>query len=79
MESARSPTFLNLLPGTEPTYVKYCVIADVVERLSVKDKRRLFKLMRENVDVNVDAFFPAYGLTAGEFATWYVLSNGSRR
>ena len=73
-----SCTFQSL-PGNEPTYRKYNVIQRNVESLSIKEKRRFFKIMRESENVDTDTFFPFYGLTAGEFSTWYVLSGAQRR
>ena len=72
-------TTLHVLPGTEPTYRKYQVIQNAVDILTIKAKRRLFKIMRETSLVNAGTFFPTYGLTAGEFSTWYVLSGSQRR
>ena len=70
---------LCIFPGTEPTYRKTLVLQSFIDNLSIKSKRRLFKLMRESNDVSVGTFFPAYGLTAGEFSTWYVLGGAPRR
>lgn len=59
---------------TYPTFEKYIVISCVVEKLRVKDKRQLFHIMRKNLDtLHHNSFFPAYGITAGEFAVWQIL------
>lgn len=71
--------YLHVLPGSEPTYRKYQVIQNSVDILTIKSKRRLFKIMRETEMVNAGTFFPTYGMTAGEFSTWYVLSGVQRR
>lgn len=68
-----------IFPGQEPTYRKYLVVQNVVDKLSIKAKRRLFRLMRETKDMHVGTFFPLYGLTAGDFSTWYILSGTTRR
>ncbi len=70
---------VQVLPGKEPTYRKYIVIQTEVNNLSIKAKRRLFKIMRESNYIDADTFFPFYGLTAGEFSTWYVLGGSQRR
>jgi hypothetical protein len=72
-------SLLCILPGTEPTYRKTLVFQSVVDNLTIKSKRRLFKLMRESKDMDVGSFFPLYGLTAGEFSTWYILGGAQRR
>ena len=36
-------------------------------------------MMRLKEDVNEDTFFPFYGFTAGEFATWQVLKDTARK
>lgn len=72
-------TMVKVLPGKEPTYRKYIVIQNEVDKLSIKDKRRLFKIMRESDYIDANTFLPLYGLTAGEFSTWYVLAGSQRR
>ena len=72
-------TTLQVLPGSEPTYRKYQIIEHAVDELTIKAKRRLFKIMRETTPIDASTFFPSYGLTAGEFSTWYVLGGSQRR
>lgn len=60
------------------TWKKYIIISVVVDKMRVREKRSLFNIMRtQNVDA--DTLFPAYGLTAGEFATYQVLGDNVRR
>jgi hypothetical protein len=76
----RGSVYVNtLFPGTYPTYVKYALIQKQIESYVVGDKRKIFRLMRENNnDTTVNSFFPCYGLTAGEFSVWYVLRASKR-
>ena len=67
------------LSVNHPTWKKYIVVSKFVENLRVKDKRSIFQLMRLKEDVNEDTFFPFYGFTAGEFATWQVLKDTARK
>jgi len=57
-----------------PTWKKYIVISYFVEQLRVKDKRHMFHVMRKESNLSHDTFFPYYGITAGEFAIWQILS-----
>ena len=59
---------------TYPTWKKYIVISCFVESLRVKDKRHLFHIMRKSDQLSHNTFFPLYGITAGEFAIWQILS-----
>lgn len=63
---------------TYPTWKKYIVISCFVESLRVKDKRHLFHIMRKAPNLNHDTFFPTYGITAGEFAIWQILSENRK-
>lgn len=60
---------------TYPTWKKYIVMSCCVEALRVKEKRQLFHIMRRHSStLDHNSFFPQYGITAGEFAIWQVLS-----
>ena len=61
-----------------PTWKKYIVMSSAVENLNVKEKRRVFGLMRTTNSANSNTFMPYYGLTFAEFSTWQVLMDGSR-
>ena len=64
---------------TYPTWKKYIIISCFVENLRVKDKRQIFHIMRRSGDeLTSDTFFPQYGVTAGEFAVWQVLSESRK-
>lgn len=64
---------------THPTWKKYIVISCFVEGLRVKDKRHLFHIMRKSTkSLSHDTFFPTYGITAGEFAIWQILSESRK-
>ena len=59
---------------TFPTWKKYIVVSCFIESLRVKDKRQLFHIMRKTSNLSHDTFFPRYGVTAGEFSIWQILS-----
>ena len=64
---------------TYPTYIKYLIIACFIERLRVKEKRQIFHIMRSSTDVlDENTFFPQFGITAGEFSIWQVLSENRK-
>ena len=72
--SAHERTFI-----TYPTWKKYIVRSCFIENLRVKDKRQIFHIMRRSAEVlDHNAFFPQYGVTAGEFAVWQVLSENRK-
>jgi hypothetical protein len=62
-----------------PTYHKYQVMYDVIDNLRIKHKRRVFLLMRECETLSINSFFPHFGFTAGEFATWHLLTDNIRK
>lgn len=61
-----------------PTWRKYVCIAQAVETLRVKDKRRIFQMMR-HPGMHPDTFLPHIGLTLSEFAVFQVLADSQRR
>lgn len=64
---------------TYPTWKKYLILSCFVEQLKVREKRHIFHIMRKHIDtLTHDSFFPQYGITAGEFATWQVLSENRK-
>lgn len=71
-------------PGPPCTYNKYLSVMAAVKMLGVKEKRELFKLMREGDaghgcgQVNEHTFLPRLGVTVGEFALFYVLADNPR-
>lgn len=78
MDNTNSVYVSKLFPGSYPTYMKYKLIQQQIESYVVGDKRKIFRLMRENKETTVSSFFPHYGLTAGEFSVWYVLRASKR-
>ena len=66
-------------PHSISTYYKNCRLWYIVSNLRVKDKRSLFCLMRTGDNISVNTFFPTFGFTAGEFATWQVLTENARK
>jgi len=61
------------------TKTKYERMLGYVKSLQIKDKRYLLAALRTSEPVDVDVFFPAYGLTMGEFCVFQALSEYSRR
>jgi hypothetical protein len=69
--------------GPPATYNKYLSVMATVRTLGMKEKRELFKLMREGVvgkrgRVTEHTFIPRLGVTMGEFALFYVLIDNPR-
>lgn len=62
---------------TYPTWERYTVLADVIGRLTMRERRVIFQLMRQVDPPSTDVFFPRLGFTLAEFAVWHIL--GSRR
>ena len=61
-----------------PSWCKYIVIDASVRRMKVRDKRKVFNIMRSE-DMNVDTFLPQMNLTLGEFSVFQVLGDSGRR
>ena len=61
------------------TWKKYVCMQRYVERMRVKDKRQIFHIIRNTPQCNHDSFLPDFGLTAGEFCIWQVLSENMRK
>lgn len=51
---------------------KYELMLQYVQQLKIKEIRQLFSYFRKIQEENSDVFFPAFGLTAGEFSVLYV-------
>lgn len=51
---------------------KYLHLQEYVQGLKVKDVRTLFAYFRKLSDENPNILFPAYGITASEFAVMYI-------
>lgn len=66
-------------PAEIATFEKVNGIKRAVASLKVKDKRSLFQIMRLTDDLNADTFFPQFGITAGQFAVFYVLVDNNRK
>lgn len=65
--------------STVATFKKYEILYDYVRNISIKDKRKIFADMRTaSIELTADTLFPLYGLVAGEFATFAVLTENSR-
>ena len=60
---------------------KYDIMLQYVQQLKIKEIRQLFSYFRKINDENSNVFFPAFGLTAGEFSVLYVqnMSNKLRQ
>lgn len=61
------------------TWKKYVCMKRYVERMRVKEKRQIFQIIRSHPDCHHDSFLPDFGLTAGEFCIWQVLSENMRK
>ena len=63
---------------TYPTWVRYSVLANQMQRLTIRDRRHIFQSVRRDTACP-DAFFPSYGFTLSEFAVWHVLGDTRRK
>ena len=57
------------------TWKKYKCIHKVVRTMSVRDKRTIFALMRNERSDAHDALMLEYGITLGEFCSMHVLAS----
>ena len=59
---------------------RYMVLGHSISMLSVKQRRHIFHTVRNSPHpTSADLFFPEYGFTLGEFATFQVLLADTRR
>ncbi len=66
-------------PSTYPPHHYFnTAISKLVKNLMVRDKRQIFVSMRSGL-VTPNSFFPKFGLSAGEFATWQILNERPRQ
>ena len=63
---------------TYPTWERYTVLSHVVATLTIKERRKIFQLVK-NVSDHQHVFLPHYGFTFAEFAVWYTLGENKRR
>ena len=61
-----------------PAWRKLSIVSCAVSDMRVRDKRRVFQLMR-NPDMREDTFLPHIGITLSVFATFQVLADSQRR
>ena len=65
--------------NTSVTYKKNMVLCHVVGNLSLKDRRTILSgLGSPHLSIHSDTLFPKYGLTAGEFSTWLLLTDKTK-
>lgn len=60
------------------SWIKYTVLRSHIERMRVRQKRRVFHIMR-TADMHADIFLPEHGFTLGEFSCFQVLGDSARR
>ena len=61
-----------------PVWKKYQCVYASVSRMTVRDKRRVFALMREE-HVDCDTFLTEHGVTMGEFSMMHLLADHARK
>lgn len=61
-----------------PTWRKLVILSCAVDDMRVRDKRRIFQLMR-GADMHENVFLPHIGMTLSVFATFQVLADNQRR
>tara|TARA_Y100001954_G_scaffold232667_1_gene284349 strand:- start:4620 stop:4862 length:243 start_codon:yes stop_codon:yes gene_type:complete len=75
---AISMSHFNTSAAGLPTWKKYICMSQYVENLRVKEKRRIFQLMRLE-GMHEDVFMPHLGLTIAEFSCFQVLADSQKR
>lgn len=65
------------LDGTY-TYYKTLALNEYMKNMPVKPKRLIFRLIRDCPN-NTNFYFPKYGITAGEFTSFNLLNENTRR
>lgn len=65
--------------GPECTYSMHNELYRSIYTLKIKDKRDIFKVMRVSDDVTHNSFLTTYGITAGQFAIYHILTDNGRR
>lgn len=67
-------------PMVYPSFGRYSCVANVVFNLSIRDRRTIFHLIRAHrTALTPNTFFPAFGFTIAEFATWYALNESRKK
>lgn len=61
-----------------PAWRKLVILSCAVNDIRVRDKRRIFQLMRGS-EMNENVFLPHIGVTLSVFATFQVLADSQRR
>ena len=61
---------------TYATWKRQLVISMSVSKLTVREKRHIYAILRETNDHN--AFLPQYGFTAGSFCMWQIVCESRR-
>ena len=64
---------------TYPTWERYTVLSSCINRLSIRERRRVFQHARTIDGDCSNVFFPEFGFTLSEFAVWYTLGEQRRR
>ena len=84
-EDPEAQEYMSLINNLENIKIYTTENPEVAKRMNlavtnyIGKTKGLSELMRVKEDVNEDTFFPMYGFTAGEFATWQVLKDANSR
>ena len=70
--------FLQRSQMNDAQWRKTIVQFATVKTMKVKQKRLIFNAMR-STNTNIDTFFPAFGLTAGEFCLFQILNETRKK
>lgn len=63
---------------TYPTWERYSVLSHVVSTMAVRDRRKLFNIIRK-LPQHENVFFPSFGLSLNEFAVFHVINENKTR
>ena len=62
-----------------PTWKKYMCIYATVARMSVREKRKIFAILRSHPNCTHETLLAEYGITLGDFCCFHVLSTDTLR
>lgn len=64
---------------TYPTWERYTVLSSCIANLTIRQRRRIFQLVRSMTIELSNVLLPEFGFTISEFAVWYILGEQRRR
>ena len=63
-------------PITFPTWKRYMILHYLFSTFTINTRREFFAMLRKAHEVTPHHFSPKYGVTMGDFCTWYHMNTG---